>query len=152
MGTSEYDSDFVLWSEHQADALRHRANDEIDWENVAGEIASLGKKDRCELAKRIQLVLEHLIRLQASSAIDPRRVWESTISEQRHQIRMLIADSPSLQPEVTGIIAGQLPTACLFALLSLKQHGETPQVVMELLTFSETDVLGEDQSASYARV
>jgi hypothetical protein len=33
-----YDTDIVLWSERQADALRRRASNEIDWNNVAEEI------------------------------------------------------------------------------------------------------------------
>jgi len=41
-----YDLDFVQWSSSQADALRRRAGNEIDWENVAEEIESLGRSDR----------------------------------------------------------------------------------------------------------
>jgi hypothetical protein len=46
---SEYDTDVLLWSEHQASLLRRRAagelvNDaELDWPNIAEEIESLGK-------------------------------------------------------------------------------------------------------------
>ena len=37
---SEYDTDILLWSEHQAALLRRagageRVNDQVDWENVA---------------------------------------------------------------------------------------------------------------------
>ena len=37
-----YETDTVLWAEHQADALRRHAHNEIDWENVAKEIGDLG--------------------------------------------------------------------------------------------------------------
>ena len=39
-----YEDDILLWSEHQAEALRRRAANEIDWENVAEEIESVGAK------------------------------------------------------------------------------------------------------------
>ena len=41
-----YDQDFVAWSKLQAEALRTAArtgsNQELDWENIAEEIESLG--------------------------------------------------------------------------------------------------------------
>ena len=33
-----YDADIMEWSEKQADALRRRAANEIDWDNMAEEI------------------------------------------------------------------------------------------------------------------
>ncbi len=45
---SEYDSDILIWSEHQAALLRRRAageliNDaELDWPNIAEEIEDVG--------------------------------------------------------------------------------------------------------------
>jgi Domain of unknown function DUF29 len=42
-----YDTDIALWSVHQAELLRRmakgeRANDQVDWENVAEEIEDMG--------------------------------------------------------------------------------------------------------------
>jgi hypothetical protein len=41
-----YEDDILLWSEHQAEALRRRATNEIDWENVAEEIEAIGRSER----------------------------------------------------------------------------------------------------------
>lgn len=41
---SAYDLDTYAWAREQADALRRRSANEIDWENVAEEIESLGKQ------------------------------------------------------------------------------------------------------------
>ena len=41
-----YEDDILLWSEHQAEALRRRAANEIDWENVAEEIEAVGRSQR----------------------------------------------------------------------------------------------------------
>ncbi|HUC70759.1 MAG TPA: DUF29 domain-containing protein, partial [Stellaceae bacterium] len=69
-----YDSDFVLWTEEQAAALR-RAKDSnlpLDWENLAEEIESMGASQRTQLNSQIRRILRHLFKLEASPAIDPR--------------------------------------------------------------------------------
>ncbi|HET6238459.1 MAG TPA: DUF29 family protein [Acetobacteraceae bacterium] len=67
---SMYDQDLVLWSEQQARALRAAADAgwdaSIDWENVAAEIESVGTEDRRALVGYIAIVIEHLLKLQAS--------------------------------------------------------------------------------------
>jgi hypothetical protein len=75
---NDYDTDTVLWSERQADLLRRlaageRVNDQVDWDNVAEEIDSLGRSQRVALASHLRVVLEHLMKLEASPAIEPRR-------------------------------------------------------------------------------
>ena len=76
MADHEYDTDLVLWSQHQARALRNAAgspsNLPIDWENVAEEIETLGKSQSRELASRISTVLIHLLKLQVSPSADLR--------------------------------------------------------------------------------
>jgi len=106
-----YETDFTLWSEPQAQALHRRTTNEIDWDNVAEEIESLGKNGRRDLASHIETVLDHLIRLQASPATQPHRAWNHRLIVQREAIRRLLNDSPSLRREIAGIIAEELPTA-----------------------------------------
>lgn len=64
------DQDLVLWAEQQAAALRHAKNSNLplDWDNLAEEIASLGKSQRTELNSQIRRVPRHLFKLGASSA------------------------------------------------------------------------------------
>jgi hypothetical protein len=67
-----YDKDFVRWTEEQAKALRDAAglatNLPLDWENLAEEIDSLGRSQSRELASRIAVIIEHLIKLEISGA------------------------------------------------------------------------------------
>jgi hypothetical protein len=95
---ANYHSDFVAWTKEQALALRRRATDAIDWDNIAEDIESLGKRDQRDLRSRIQTILAHLMRLQASPAQAPRHGWERTLIVQRAGIRQLLDDSPSLKP------------------------------------------------------
>jgi Domain of unknown function DUF29 len=81
---SDYDTDTLLWSERQADLLRRIAageqvNAQVDWENVAEAIDSVGKSQRIALASHVGVVLEHLMKLEASPAIESRRGWEETV-------------------------------------------------------------------------
>ena len=110
----DYDTDTVLWSERQADLLRRlaageRVNDQVDWENVAEEIDSVGRSQRIALASHVRVVLEHLMKLEASPAVEPRRGWRETVRRARADIRELLEDSPSLRRTVGTIIARQLP-------------------------------------------
>ena len=74
-----YEEDFVRWTEQQSSALRDAAgvatNLPLDWENLAEEIESLGRSQRHELRSRIAVTREHLLKLEHSSATDPRRGW-----------------------------------------------------------------------------
>ena len=139
---ADYETDFALWSEQQAQALRRRATNEIDWDNVAEEIESLGNRERRELEHRIETVLDHLMRFTASPAHDPRRGWRRTVSEQRSGIAKILRDSPGLRPAVAGIIAAGLPTARQLATEALEEYGETPRVPLDQLTYTEAEVLG----------
>ena len=106
-----YDTDIVLWSEHQGGLLRRRAagelvnEAELDWPNIAEEIESLGKTQARELASRIAAVILHLMKLQASPASDPRAGWRDTVQEQRDEIERLLSDAPTLRGRVPAIIA-----------------------------------------------
>lgn len=74
-----YNRDFVLWSKTQANGLRSVArggsNQQLDWENLAEEIESLGISQLRELKGQIRRIIEHLLKLENSAAIGPRSGW-----------------------------------------------------------------------------
>jgi hypothetical protein len=144
---SEYDTDLVTWSRHQADLLRRmgageQVNDRVDWANVAEEIDSLGKSDRRELGSRIQIILQHLIKLQVSPATRPRAGWKRTILGQRAQVEGLLKDSPSLRPTVPDAIKETLDNARELARLEIEEFREELLADPAQLTFGEEQVLG----------
>ena len=101
MITGLYEEDFVLWAETQAVALRQAAdagsNLPLDWVNIAEEIESLGRSQRRELKSRIANLTEHLLKLELSSASQPRAGWLETVGRERREIELLLEDSPSSQ-------------------------------------------------------
>lgn len=92
-----YEKDFALWTERQAQYIREKNLEAIDWENIGEEIAALGRSEKHELENRLEVLLEHLLkRCHVNSAYD-NRGWELTIKEQRKRIRRLLRTSPSLK-------------------------------------------------------
>jgi len=125
---SDYDTDTVLWSERQADLLRRvaageRINDQVDWENVADEIDSVGRSQRLALASYVGLVLEHLMKLEASPAREPRRGWKETVRRTRLDIKRLLEANPSLRRSVDAVKYGTKSTPPLPA----GRRATTPQ-------------------------
>jgi hypothetical protein len=67
---SEYDTDIVLWSEHQADLLRRlaageRVNALIDWANLIDEVESVGSNERHAVESQLVQALIHMLKAQA---------------------------------------------------------------------------------------
>ena len=93
---SAYDRDFHAWAMDQAEAIRSRSLNELDWDNLAEEVESLGKQQRAELRNRYEVLLMHLLKWMAQP--DRRsRSWDLTIREQRTRIDQHLKDNPSLK-------------------------------------------------------
>jgi len=146
---SHYDTDVYAWSERQGTLLRRlaageRVNDaDLDWPNIAEEIESVGRSERSALSSHIGNVLEHLMKLEASPATEPRGGWQETIVRARGEIERLLEDSPSLRPAVDAIIVRELLRARRLAAVALVRHAEQPRVDLQAISYSEPQVLGE---------
>jgi hypothetical protein len=142
-----YDSDLSLWAEDQARAQRSaahaRINLPIDWQNVAAEIEGLGKSQARELAGRIETILVHLIKLQASPASNPRIGWRAIIQRQRNAIDAVLRDSPSLRQTIPAVIEAASGKARRAAELELADFGEQPQIELSAVGYFEGQVVGD---------
>ncbi|HEY3845841.1 MAG TPA: DUF29 domain-containing protein [Acetobacteraceae bacterium] len=144
---SDYDTDTVVWSERQADLLRRvaageRVNDQVDWENVAEEIDSVGRSQRLALASHVRMVLELLMKLETSPAVEPRRGWEETVRRTRLDLKRLLEANPSLRSTVGAVIDRQLADVREIVAASLARYGETPRVAVDGLSYDADAVLG----------
>lgn len=105
-----YERDFFAWTQQQAEKLRARSHNDIDWEIVAEEIESLGRSDRREIRSRIGVILLHLLKWE----FQPERRksgWLLTLAEQREQVTRLLAESPSLKSLLAEAMRQEFPFA-----------------------------------------
>jgi len=141
-----YQQDFFRWTEEESRALRaaaaRRINAPLDWENIAEEIESLGRAQRSELGSRILIIVEHLMKLQASPADAPRRGWRATVLRERGLVERLLIDSPSLRGAVGEMLAYAIPRARRVVGAELTDHGE-PSAALHALDYTEDQVLGD---------
>ncbi len=132
-----YEDDTVAWAENQAAALRAAAqggsNQALDWENLAEEIEDLSKSIKRAVHSHIRNIIEHLIKLQHSPARQPRQNWRETIQNARIEIDVLLDESPSLKPQLEGIISSETPRGAKLALAKLEHRGEVDSTLAVML-------------------
>lgn len=112
--SSLYDSDFYAWANEQASLLRRGDVGHADLANIAGEIESMGRSERRELTNRLAVLLAHLLKWQAQPGLRCNS-WRLTIAEQRRQTARVLADNPSLRPQLGGILDDAYGDALLMA-------------------------------------
>src|ERR1700726_3737915 len=103
--TAASDEDFYAWTRDQARLLRSGDFAELDIENIAEELESMGRSDKREIESRLTVLLAHLLKWQLQVGLRSRS-WSGTIREQRQRIEDLLAESPSLRPLVASIRPG----------------------------------------------
>jgi Domain of unknown function DUF29 len=60
-----YDADILLWSEQQAELLRRRAANALDWDNLAEEIGDVGRSELHSVMSHLRLALLHDLKAEA---------------------------------------------------------------------------------------
>ena len=118
MTVANYETDFYQWTQQQAALLRQGEFNrvDLDLENIAEEIESMGRGQTHSLGSYLQNVLMHLLKWR----YQPQRQgksWRLSIFNGRYQIQRLLKDSPSLKPKVSAFIADEYPQARKIAAL-----------------------------------
>jgi hypothetical protein len=91
-----HETDVRLWSEQQAELLRRRAANALDWDNLAEEIGDLAISQKREVRSRLEGLCQHLLKW----AYQPERrsgSWRGSIIERRERLEDLLEESPSLR-------------------------------------------------------
>jgi hypothetical protein len=121
-----YDRDFFAWTQQQAALLRRAATGEptsdLDLQNLAEEIESLGKRDRRALAAQLACITEHLLKLQHARAAEPRPGWEVSVDVHRAKALRILADSPGLKSELATILSESYEDGRRFAARALRNE------------------------------
>jgi ABC-type phosphate transport system auxiliary subunit len=103
-----YQDDFVRWAERQAALLREGRYDELDLDNLIEEVEDLGRRELDMVESHVETIVEHLLKLQLSSAVRPRRGWLVTVDKQRAKLarKMTTTLRNHLQAELPALYAG----------------------------------------------
>jgi hypothetical protein len=117
-----YGRDVYAWSNEQAALLRARRFAALDLERVISEIEDVGGSLYREVRSRVRTIMEHLMKLEHSPAVEPSPGWESTIRTASADI----ADdlTPSLRPRVEQNLARFYEVVRAEASASLREHGD----------------------------
>lgn len=121
---TDYRVDFTAWSREQADAVRRRSANELDWENIAEEIESLGRQQQWELYNRFVILITHLLKWEFQPS---RRVrsWTTTVLAQRLDIARQLKISPSLKAALQEEFDEAYPRAVLQAAKETRLSAKT---------------------------
>lgn len=143
-----HETDVVAWSERQSALLRRVAageqvNEHIDWANIIDEVETVGRSERAALQSHIAVVIEHLIKLQASPATEPRNGWKESVLRARSVIEANLEDNPSLRRAVAGMVRDQTVRCRKTVRAVLALYRERSLVEIDSLEFTEDQVLGD---------
>jgi hypothetical protein len=134
-----YETDIMLWSEHQAELLRRLAageqlNEPLDWANIIEEIESVGREQRHAVESLLVQALTHILKAAAWPDSDAVPHWQAEARAFRAQAkRRYVAsmrnriDLPSLYADalkgmpttIDGAPPLPVPTACPLTLEEL---------------------------------
>jgi len=140
MDTSLYQSDFVAWAEAQAEALRARSANAIDWEQLAEEVEDLGRSAARACESHVENILVHLLKLEFASVLEPR-------NHRRGEVRAFrLALEKDLTPPLRARLPLELQRLYAYAIENIaataQKTGEAAPVLPERCPYSWDDVLG----------
>ncbi len=107
---SLYDQDFYSWAQQQAEALRAGRLSELDLENLAEEIESMGRSDRRALESHLRNVLMHLLKWKYQHWMRTPG-WRQSIRNSRAAAAKRLKESPSLKAKLQDILQDEYPYA-----------------------------------------
>lgn len=95
---SDYDSDILVWSEQQSALLRRLAtgeqvNTQIDWDNVAEEVESVGREQFHAVQSLLLQALNHMLKADAWPDSRDAPVWRADAMNFRAQAANRFAPS-----------------------------------------------------------
>src|ERR1700733_11994192 len=111
---SDYDTDILIWSEHQADLLRRRAagelinEAEIDWSNIAEEIEDVGSNRLHAVESLLVQALRHMLKAEAWSLSIDAPSWRADPIDFRRQARRRFVPSMRQKIDLAGLYADAL--------------------------------------------
>jgi len=136
--TNLYSTDFNLWTEQTIAALKSGDLQALDLDNLIEEIEAMTRSDKREIFNRLKVLIMHLLKCQYQKKTNS---WIKTINEQRDQIELVLADSPSLRPYLTSKLGEIYKKAKRDAVTETKL---TPETFPTDCPFTEEQILDSE--------
>lgn len=115
-----YETDYVAWAEEQAEAVRTRSVNRLDYDNLAEEVDGLAKIVERACRSQIANIVRHLLKLQFSLAREARNHWRGEIAALRTEL------DADLTPTLRARLPERLPSIIDGEFRRLSQTGELP--------------------------
>jgi hypothetical protein len=145
---ADYDTDILLWSERQAALLRELKSrapglpNDLDLENVAEEIESVGRSEQRAFESYVKQVFIHLLKIAANSDPDLRLRWAEEIDNFKSQAESAVTPSMLQRSDVESVWRHAIVNARNI----LRRRGEAlPGDPPKRSPFSFEDVLGSEE-------
>jgi hypothetical protein len=122
-----YEADFYAWTREQAKELRRlartRPNVPLDLAHIAEEIRDLGKSEYEAAFSLTQRIIEHLLLIEHSRAINQRLHWSDEIDDFRDRIDRKL--SPSIRRRLKRELHDVFARASRRVRRKMERYGET---------------------------
>jgi hypothetical protein len=141
---SDYDTDILIWSEHQAELLRRRAagelvNDaEMDWLNIAEEIGDVGRSELRSCRSLLRQALRHMLKAEAWPLSRDAPTWRADAIDFRRQARDAFTPTVRQKIDVADLYADAL------AAMPETMDGQPPLPLPDVCPVTLDELLGED--------
>jgi Domain of unknown function DUF29 len=135
----DYHTDGYGWAMAQAAIIRERRLGSIDWQNVAEEIESVGKRERSEYTSHMIRVMAHLIKWEAQ----PERrgmSWWISIMNGRDDAERFLKANPSLKPLLDEIHTDALE----YARRQAARETDLSRELIDSITLSRDDAVSRE--------
>jgi hypothetical protein len=136
---SLYRKDFHSWCFNQANMIREKLFDELDIENLAEEVESVGRSEESELENRLAILISHLLKWKYQPDRQSKS-WAFTVREQRKKVMRLLKKNPSLKSKEDEAFESAYSDAVMRTEKVTKLDID---IFPEKMPFSQDDVLKE---------
>jgi hypothetical protein len=98
-----YEQDILTWSEQQADLLRRRSANALDWDNLAEEIEDVGRSQLRAVESHLVQALLHDLKAQAWPISRDVPHWRAEARGQRDDARSAFTPSMAQRIDVAAL-------------------------------------------------
>ena len=128
---SLYIDDVWTWSRTQVAALRRGDWGALDLQNVIEEIEDVGNRHSDAWTSFCTNVISHLLKIEYSGSGEDFRHWREEIEAWRDSMFDVLADSPGMKHELSGLLAKAWKRGRRDAVRELVKHGGAAEAAVE---------------------